>query len=180
MMPTHPFHFLANCFSYPEEGIVEGRTEALHLLAVDLELAVDECQLTPMTLQDQQAEYVRLFINGPGGVAAPPYASVYINNAGILHQQGYDQALAMYCRAGLEPVEGNESPDHICHELTFIGLLMDLGDQELLDAFIQEHFSRWYPAFYERLMHADPPPFYKIPAQVTDRCLQQIYMEVFA
>ncbi len=180
MMPTHPFHFLANCFSYPEEGIVEGRTEALHLLAADLELDVDEHGLLPMTLQDQQAEYVRLFINGPGGVAAPPYASVYINNAGILHQQGYDQALAMYCRAGLEPVEGNESPDHIRHELTFIGLLMDLGDQQLLDTFIQDHFSRWYPAFYERLMLADPIPFYKILAQVTDRCLQQIYMEVFA
>ena len=180
MMPTHPFHFLANCFSYPEEGIVEGRTEALNLLAADLELDVDEHELLPMTLQDQQAEYVRLFINGPGGVAAPPYASVYINNAGILHQQGYDQALAMYCRAGLEPVEGNESPDHIHHELTFIGLLMELGDQQLLDTFIQDHFSRWYPAFYERLMLADPIPFYKILAQVTDRCLKKIDTEVFA
>ncbi|HHD57471.1 MAG TPA: hypothetical protein ENK89_07340 [Desulfobulbaceae bacterium] len=180
MMPTHPFHFLANCFSYPEEGIHEGRTEALTLLAADLELDVDEYELAPMMLQDQQAEYVRLFINGPGGVAAPPYASVYINNAGILHQQGYDQALAMYCRAGLEPVDENESPDHISHELTFIGLLMELGDQQLLDTFIQDHFSKWYPAFYERLILADPIPFYKTLAQVTDRCLQQIYMEVFA
>lgn len=180
MMPTHPFHFLSNCFSYPEEGVFEGAAEALSLLAADMGL--DSIIFNPgsLSLVDQQAEYVRLFINGPGGVVAPPYASVYINNAGVLHQQGYDQALAMYCRAGLEPVEGSESPDHICHELTFIGLLMELGDHNLLDSFIQEHFSVWYPSFYERLMQSDPLPFYKILAQVTDRCLQQIYMEVFA
>ncbi len=180
MITTHPFHFLANCFSYPEEGLLVGTAEALSLLAADMDLQVDGSTLADVPLVDQQAEYVRLFINGPGGVAAPPYASVYINSAGILHQQGYDQALAMYYRAGLEPVEGSESPDHICHELTFIGLLLELGERELLDDFIQDHFSRWYPAFYERLIHANPLEFYKILAQVTELCLQQIDMEVFA
>ncbi len=180
MMPTHPFHFLANCFSYPEEGLLAGTVEALTLLAADMDLQVDGSTLADVSLVDQQAEYVRLFINGPGGVAAPPYASVYINNTGLLRQQGYDQALAMYYRAGLEPKNKSESPDHISHELTFIGLLIEQGELELLDSFIQDHFSRWYPAFCDRLMQADPLPFYKILAQVTDRCLQQIDMEVFA
>ncbi len=180
MTSTHPFHFLSTCFNYPQEGILEGLAEALFLLAADVECDEGEIHFGDMSLVDQQAEYVRLFINGPGGVAAPPYASVYINDAGVLHQQGYDQALAMYRRAGLSPVAGNESPDHISHELAFIGLLIELGDHQLLDTFVQEHFGVWYPVFYERLMQADPMPFYKILTRVTDRCLQHLYMEVIA
>jgi len=180
MEQTHPFHFLANCFSYPDEDIVEGTVEALSLLAKDLGLEVEPEDFGLLSLSQQQAEYVRLFINGPGGVAAPPYASVYINNAGILRQQGYEQALAMYCRAGLEPRESSESPDHISHELAFIGLLVELGDSHLLDTFIEDHFSVWYPAFHDRLIRAEPIPFYEILAQVTDLCLHQIRKEVFA
>jgi len=180
MMPAHPFHFLASCFNYPDKDIFEGKAEALSLLAADMNISEKISRDLKISLVEQQAEYVRLFINGPGGVAAPPYASVYIHNAGILNQQGYDQALAMYYQAGLEPVEGNESPDHISHELTFIGRLFELDNDKLLDSFLQEHFAKWYPAFSERLMLADPIPFYKILAQVTDRCLQKIDTEVFA
>jgi len=181
MEQTHPFHFLANCFSYPEdEDILEGTVDALSLLAEDMGLEGDQVHIERMPLLDHQAEYVRLFINGPGGVAAPPYASVYINNAGVLRQQGYEQALAMYCRAGLEPKESCESPDHISHELAFIGLLVELGDHRLLDTFIDDHFSVWYPAFHERLIRAEPTPFYEILAQVTNLCLHQIRKEVFA
>jgi len=179
-MPTHPFYFLSHCFNYPDMDSFEKSAKVLSLLATDMDIQATVSQLQETALVDQQAEYVRLFINGPGGMAAPPYASVYINNAGILKQQGYDQALAMYCRAGLEPTGGSESADHISHELAFIGLLLEQENEQLLNSFLQDHFFLWYPAFSERLMRSSPRPFYKILAQVTDQCLQQINTEVFA
>ena len=176
-MSQHPFHFLSRGFTYPETASFLGTDKPLRLLAGDLGIDVPE-QLVPDSLTDMQAEYVRLFINAMGGVGAPPYASVYINHAGILCQQGYDEALSFYSEAGLEPVGNGESPDHIAHELAFVGLLLDQGQDELAERFLEKHLGRWYPAFLEKLLNAEPDPFYRALGQVTDLCLKHAKKEV--
>ena len=147
------------------------------MLAEDLKLSNDLSRLTDVALTDQQAEYVRLFINGPGGVAAPPYASVYINNSGILLQQGYDQAVRFYRQAGLV-VESMEPADHITNELAFVGMLLDQEEDHLLTNFVKKHLNLWLPSFFQQLLQSQPFVFYKVLAQVTDLCLQQLIKEV--
>ena len=173
----HPFHFLSNCFAYPEDAAFLDNSEPLLLLAGDMGLSVPESEPVGR-LEDLQAEYVRLFINGPGGVAAPPYASIYVNHSGLLRQQGYDEALALYRRAGLEPAETSESPDHIAHELAFLAILLDQDNLPVAGSLLKSHLCKWYPRFHERLLAADPDPFYTFLTRVTDLCLKQTLKEV--
>lgn len=175
MADQHPFYFLSTAFTYPEDSGPRPPVVALLSLAHDMGLK----DLPPKThesfaLKRLQAEYVRLFINAPAGVPAPPYASVYIRSKGILMQQGYEQAMDFYGRAGLEPTESSECEDHIGHELAFIGHLLDRGQFELLDEFLEAHVMTWYPLFLQRLLVADPDFFYQILGQVTELCIDHL------
>ncbi len=154
-------------------------SEALNSLALDIgteHVPIDS--LTNISFEDWQAEYVRLFTNSPGGVVAPPYASIYIQNSGLLLQQGHDQAIAFYRKAALEPIESSEYGDHISHELAFVGQLFDKNDDALINDFLQEHLLQWYPDFLQRLLTANPCPFYNLLGQVTDLCLKHMKEEV--
>jgi TorA maturation chaperone TorD len=175
------FRFLSLCFTYPNDDRFQALADTLSLLATDLEIEQSCADTdTPLSIEDMQAEYVRLFINGPGGVAAPPYASVYINHTGLLRQQGFDEALAMYRRAGLEPDSSDDLPDHIRYELAFIALLLERGDHDRAEEFIDRHLGRWFPRFANRLLSAEPHPFYHTLGRATDLCLKQTLKEVFA
>jgi len=175
----HPFYFLSTAFSYPEHDNLKQMSAAVSALAWDMGMRDIEPEALNKNAHDElQAEYVRLFINAPGNVAAPPYASIYIQNRGILFQQGHGQAVAFYHKAGLEPVESGECGDHISHELAFIGQLLDEQNEPLLHDFLSKHVFKWYPFFLQRLLDSQPCLFYKILGQVTDLCLKQINKEV--
>ncbi len=180
MNQTHPFHFLSMAFSYPEstDNLLPAAT-ALAALAEDLGLPpVPADSLVPVSLTDLQAEYVRLFDSAPGGVAAPPWASVYLGGSGILMQEGHEQALAFYRQAGVEPSVKSEYADHLVQELAFVGILIDEEQLSLLGRFLGQHLLRWYPDFQERLQGADPCPFYSLLGRVTDLCLHHTAKEV--
>jgi TorA maturation chaperone TorD len=175
MPDQHPFHFLSRAFTYPEHPAVDPPWLALLSLARDMGLSdipPDHAEIA--SLKELQADYVRLFINAPGGVPAPPYASIYIQNKGLLCQQGHQQAVEFYQRAGLEPIKSSECEDHLAHELAFAGHLLDKDRDPLLREFLTEHLLIWYPIFLERLLAAHPCRFYMILAQVTDLCLKHI------
>ncbi len=178
-MSDHPFHFLSQVFCYPEQDTIVQNAQTLNLLAGDLHLdPISLVDRDSLALIEMQAEYVRLFINAADGVFAPPYASIYVGNMGILKQQGYDEALAFYAEAGVEATATTESPDHISHELSFVGLLLDEGQDELLDRFLTKHLLPWYSTFMQRLLDAEPCSFYKVLGQITDLCLRKIQKEV--
>ncbi len=178
-MPTHPFFFLSESFSYPESDTITAKSEALVLLAKDIGFQVPAAkEMIPQSFIDFQSEYVRLFINAADGIFAPPYASIYVNNAGILHQQGYDDALSFYAKAGMAPTESEESPDHIAHELAFLGLLLDADNEDILASFLTRHLCVWYPSFLQRLQDAQPYLFYSVLGQVTDLYLTHLHKEV--
>lgn len=175
MADQHPFYYLSTAFTYPEYCDSGPPVAALLSLANDMGLKdLPAPTHQSFALKRLQAEYVRLFINAPGGVPAPPYASVYIRGKGILMQQGYAQAMAFYCKAGLEPTESNECEDHIGHELAFIGHLLDHDQFELLDEFLDAHVMAWYPLFLQHLLAADPGIFYQILGQVTELCIDHL------
>lgn len=67
-----------------------------------------------------EAEHVRLFVNAPGGVPAPPYASYYLD--GALHGPSCHAAAVQYRRQGLEPVAGQPA-DYVGMEFEFLYFL---------------------------------------------------------
>ena len=176
MSDRHPFYFLSAAFAYPSHENQQQVAQALDSLAVDLGITKNEEILSSdMDHDELQVEYIRLFVNAPGGVAAPPYASIYVQGSGILMQQGHDQAMTYYRRAGLEPEDSEECEDHLRHELAFVGQLLDKGELTLLEGFLGDHLLQWFPDFLLRLQAAQPCSFYRLLGQITDVCLINLH-----
>jgi len=100
------------------------------------ELERHEKESYRLGLESFQTEYVRLFVNSPEGVLAPPHASFYTE--GSLFGQAAQEALTHYERFRITPdTSANEPPDHISYELEFLSFLCAM-EQEALDQGRQE------------------------------------------
>jgi len=130
-------------------------------------------------LKELQEAYTRLFINAPGGVAAPPYASVYIAGQGLLMQEGHDQAQEFYQKAGLEPLTNGEPADFLPLEFSFVAILLERGDLELLSLFLEKHLWRWFQVFEKRVEASNPHPFYSLMVRLGQFYLTKLKEEVF-
>jgi len=166
--------FLAQGFFYPDnEEFIEKGSSALLGLAQDLKISLPQVDKIP-TLLEHQSEFVRLFMAAPGGVPAPPYASYYINSQKLLFQEGLEQVMEYYQKAGLEPASKSEPPDHLSLELALASHMIDSGHFALLDDFLHNHLLLWYPKFEKKLFNAGPSWWFKLLGQVTGKLLKQI------
>jgi len=128
----------------------------------------------------------RLFVNGVGGVAAPPYASWYLDAT----LQGPSTALVTEAYAGqclAVAAESGQPPDYIATELEFLHFLgrhqeaaRMTDDRSALIAardaetrFLEAHFFRWVPRFARAIRHAAPGRVFAGVADVLDAfCLE--------
>ncbi len=154
--------FLSHLWDYPRKDFI---AQGLDILS-HLGFTTDD-----LNIQTLQEEYVRLFINAPSGVPAPPYASVYLT--GLVAQEPATEALSFYEREKLKP-KGSDPPDHLVWELAFVAYLIEHGKEEILREFLEQHFWRWFPHFKKALLAASPHPFYQTLLEVTEQVLQNI------
>lgn len=119
-------------------------------------------------------DYVRLFVNAPGGIAAPPYASFYIDER--LLGPSCDWVECAYDAQGLahDPAAGQPA-DYLAAELEFVHFLVrhemaarTTGDIAALDAvlsaqadFVSNHLARWVPRFAARVRVSNPHPAFE-------------------
>ena len=111
--------------------------------------------------EDMQVDYTRLFI-GPDEVIAPPWESIYLNDAKLIFQEQTLKVRKWYRDFGLQNEKLHHEPDdHIGLELSFLAYLAQLSlqaleqndtiklDQLLRDqqAFLTEHPLRWAQAW---------------------------------
>lgn len=125
------------------------------------------------TYEDTQADHARLFVNAQQGVAAPPYASWYLD--GHLMGPAAHWAERAYAAQGLErSLDAGEPPDYVGVELEFLHFLARhelaarrTGDDASLRlvlqserTFVLDHAARWLPAFTARIRSAAPGPVF--------------------
>ncbi len=176
MLVPEDLRILAEAFLYPEDS--KPSVLSSYLQALASRLGVSEGQEFQVSdLESLQIEYTRLFITSPQGTPAPPYASVYFSDR-RLKGEGYDQALAFYQEAGWAPVEEGELADHLSYELSFLALLLEEGQRELLARFLTQHLGVWLPRFVAALKAAQPAPFYQALADLTLAVINRLKGEV--
>jgi len=131
--------------------------------ALDLEKSFAE---SADLLEDLQVEYTRLFINGVPHVAAPPYASVYLDKS--LQGVHGSRTLAFYREKGCDMSEDADLPDHIVHELEFLSHLAADNDQEGEREFLQRFFLTWFPNFRDNVLKEANHPYYRLVITMID------------
>jgi DMSO reductase family type II enzyme chaperone len=192
------YNTLSLCFTYPDgkvcSWILEGKwieeiKEAASLLTeggVEKHLQ----SLNDFLAGEREAislelsrEYTRLFINAFPHVVAPPYGSVYMEKDGLVFGKFTSEVLRFYHETGLTLKEDlHDLPDHIAHELEFMGILTAQEAQasgsekvkleETQMNFLSRFVLPWVPSFCQKLSEKSRLGFYRILADLTGEFIQ--------
>lgn len=174
------YRFFARIFSYPDSSLIEDLP--VEVAATAEHLSEIAPQLYPLPeLTELEVGYTGLFISRHGGVPAPPYGSVYLEEANQLMGQTTLCVLQAYEGEGLNHEEGGEPPDFIATEMEFlyylIGKEMDAlsrDDLEAAHAFRQKQIDfchtllqPWIKQFCLRISETDGAiPLYSWSAEM--------------
>jgi TorA maturation chaperone TorD len=162
------YRFLAQSMRYPDsswlnDSYIDVLSSLLQQLGWDNDL--QEIQgisgFIPEFIDKLQVEHTRLFINAVPHVAAPPYASVYMDKAGQLYGKLAEKTKEYYRQWGFELVHSENPPDHIVHELEFLALVHK-ESQEGEETFLIKFFRPWFSIFSDRVLESAHQPFYQI------------------
>ena len=187
------YNILSLCYVYPDEKVyasiaagewIRRFRGALHLLdekSFDdnlrgIEQAVSEAKEGSQLAMAQ--EYTRLFIHAFPHVIAPPYGSIYLKKKGLVSAKTTSEVLRFYHEAGFTLKEDlKDFPDHIVHELEFMGIRageesQSSGNEKIKLEEIQMNFlSRfilpWVPTFCEKVVEHSRYPFYHYLGNLT-------------
>ncbi len=161
------YALLSALFTYPNSEVLPNLGE---YDSAELQRFFPGCPLMPpvneILLPELEASYTDLFINRLGGVPAPPYGSVYLEQEPRLMGASTQQVLAAYQKAGLALEGSPEPPDHLPTELEFLYFLVEQEElalhkgkvetaREFLQqqqSFFQELFTPWIPRFCENIL----------------------------
>lgn len=167
------YRFCAQSMQYPEpEWFSEKYLASLYKLleALGGREEIETLQAAFSTsrdiLEDLQVEYTRLFINGIPHVAAPPYASVYLEKT--LRGKYSDEILLYYRSLGYTLKETADLPDSLIHQLEFLSFLAEDQNRDGEEEFLNRFFLPWYPKFSTIVHQEAQHPFYRIIVSFID------------
>lgn len=116
------YRFFARIFTYPDPLLLDDLagelSGAAHMLATDPPI------LHTVELEEIQTAYTELFISRYGGIPAPPYGSVYLEEERQLMGQTTQCVLQAYNGEGLSLECKGEPPDFIATEMEFLYFLV--------------------------------------------------------
>jgi TorA-specific chaperone len=113
-----------------------------------------------------ESEYVRIFINTKGGVAAPLYHSVYqAGSSGLMGPAARDMARRI-SESGLAIGAEGEPADHLCVEIEYLSRLLAGGGPGIPEPAMgfARVMSEWIPDFRDAVKRSDPPAAYGLAA----------------
>jgi TorA maturation chaperone TorD len=156
---------LVQLFSYPDAELSERLAEPA-TASLTARLAIPALAGPEIDWKTLEPAYTSLFINRLGGVPAPPYGSVYLDDDGQVMGASSLRVMQSYQQAGLV-VESPEPPDFLATELEFLYFLADREENgegteaaRARTVFFNELFFPWITPFCQRPAAADPHPFY--------------------
>ena len=120
------------------------------------------------------SEHTRLFVMAIPEVAAPPFASYWLETdrrAGGRATRAVAEAMAEH---GLRADHHSGLlPDHIVSELEFMAFLAKRGAETLAtqEWLLEQHLARWTPAFVEGLRAAVPAERYLLAADLLEQLI---------
>lgn len=182
------YRLLAACYYPPSTALIEESCCAT--LATLLETVVpDAAQYAAdavvavgnNSLDALAVEHARLFV-GPFRLAAPPYGSIYLDDAKSVMGDSTARVAAFYHSCGLNLAEDfHELPDHFAVELEFISYLAfkqreaeAAGDPDeasrivcLQREFLKKFMLPWLGPFTSAIINDDEAPFYQAVARCT-------------
>ena len=118
--------------------------------------------------------YIPLFETG--AVAAPPYASVYFGEEGLVLGEEAFNVKKFYATCGYEMgEERGELPDHLAVELEFCALLARNGQDQALKDFEQRHLTPFLKCILPKIKNSDRPVYSEVATilEVRQRSLQK-------
>jgi TorA-specific chaperone len=118
------------------------------------------------------AAHAAAFLVG-GRRGAPPYASVWLSDRGLMYQEPARAMTRLLAAAGLTlPEDVPEPPDHISFQLNLLAELDErhrAGDEAPLapDAFVRDHMLTWLPDFATAAARLRDPLLFAALAEAT-------------
>ncbi len=187
MLREDAYRLLATCYYPPTVALLEENCCA-HLAGILEQVGADaahHAREASHTLGNDPkslaVEYARLFM-GPFHVVAPPYGSVYLEDARSVMGKSTAQVAAFYQAHGLQLAEDfHELPDHVAVELEFMSYLANRqresaaggsrGEACRLVArqheFLATYLLPWLEPFTSAIIDDGESPFYQAVARCT-------------
>lgn len=182
------YRLLAACFYPPskeliEEGCCATLVDLLAPVTPDASYHAGEAAvaISSCTLDALAIEHARLFI-GPFQLVAPPYGSIYLDDAGTVMGDSTARVAAFYHNCGLQLADDfHELPDHFAVELEFMSFLAFkqreaevAGDKDevarilsLQREFLGRFLMPWLEPFTSAIITDAEAPFYQAVARCT-------------
>lgn len=182
------YRLLAACYYPPSPELIEEGCCAT-LAALLASIAPDAAQYAAdaadagsnSSLEPLAVEHARLFI-GPFQLVAPPYGSIYLDDAKTVMGDSTARVAAFYHSCGLSLADDfHELPDHFAVELEFMSYLVfkqreaevsgDSNEKTRITSLQQEFLGRflipWLEPFTSAIINDAEAPFYQAIARCT-------------
>lgn len=152
--------------------LLEPDQAALERLAEVPGLADAAAGITP---EEAAVEYSRVVLS-----LAPPYASLFLDEAAMLNGPQAEWAELVYRRFGFEIApEWRAGPaDHLGVELHFLAHLLEQGVDAAAGGFLREHLLTWAPVYLLAVERLTSARLYPRLATVTLECLLTLRAEL--
>lgn len=167
-------------FQYPEpESMQEKMSNLVQLMqwASSREIPgaariINDIKKDLIDWEELQIDYTRLFINSFPQAKAHPFAGWYLGDTNLFGDQELEMR-NLYAAHNVYLDEENVPADHIMVELEFTALLLDSYDKTedsklrlALREWIDNHMSKWIPAFTEEIRLNADSDFYRTTAEI--------------
>ncbi|MBM4349579.1 MAG: molecular chaperone TorD family protein [Deltaproteobacteria bacterium] len=180
------YNNLSYCYTYPNEEVcswlMNGRwMEEIHTALIILTEKPEglfppfEGLLAEKTLPGLGSEYARLF-----NAVAPPYGSAYFGKDGLVPANRTSELCRLYHEARFTlKKDMKDFPDHIVHELEYMGILAGqegqasgrtkIGLEEMQMNFFSRYLLPWVSEFCKRVAENSRSGFYLSLSLLTGR-----------
>ena len=193
------YRLLAACFYPPTTALIEENCCAtlaalLEFVAPDAAQYAGDAAVAAgnSSLDSLAVEHARLFI-GPFQLVAPPYGSIYLDDAKIVMGDSTAKVAAFFHSCGLHLADDfHELPDHFAVELEFMSYLAFKqraaevsGDKDeatrvvgLQREFLDKFLMPWLEPFTSAIITDGEAPFYQAIARCTAAFINADYRQL--